>query len=366
MSQEKQLFSQMLADLQTRKDNTDRRDYAPLIEEAEALLQKCAAGEIVMDSGDAELSELYFLTAELLFSYDMAARAITHGKALANEAKTLEYFNRAIELQDKEEYSYELWNFLSSARHEREGIAALERFIERTGGTAKVLSRAAEYILMYADSEDTQTIQKSLDYFYRAVEMEPDRYETYWAYWTDLEEAVDVCPQLFKEAVLCLDKLIELSLPETSDKHEYLGNHHFDLARIYLKMKDETKALETVEKGLRYAPDSLFGNELAADTYIQRNRFQEAIPHCHQVIAACMSGEYSGQDNRLVKALFHLAHCYHATNQPELAAKYYLALDNGRELVPVQYKSEFLVYYNHYNSPWRRLKEWLRKLFHKG
>lgn len=366
MSQEKQLFSRILSDLQARKENTDREDYAPLIEEAETLLHKCAANEIVMDSGEAALSELYFLTAELLFSYDMAARVASHGKPLANKEKTWKYYKKAIELQDKEEYSYELWNFLSSAGHKEEGIAALESFIERTGGTAKVLSRAAEYILMYADSEDTQTIQKSLDYFYRAIEMEPDRYETYWAYWTDLEEAVDVCPQLFKEAILCLDKLIELSLPESSEKHQYLGNHHFDLANIYLKMKDEAKALETVEKGLQYAPASPFGNELAADMYLQNNRFQEAIPHYNNIIEACMNGQYSGQGNRLAKAFFNLAHCYHMTNQTELASTYYLTLENGKDIVPPQYRSEFLFYYNRSNSLWGRLRKWLGKIFHKG
>lgn len=365
MSQEKQFFSQSLSDLRIRKENTDRTDYAPLIEEAETLLQKCAANEIVMDLGEGAVSELYFLTAEMLFSYDMSARVGAPGKPLANKEKTWEYYNKAIRLQDKEEYSYGLWNFLSSAGHKEEGIAALESFIARTGGTAKVLSRAAEYILMYADSEDTQAIQRSLEYFYRAIEMEPERYETYWAFWTDLEEAVDVCPQLFKEAVLCLEKLIELSLPETSDKHKYLGNHYFDLARIYLKMKDEEKALETVEKGLRYAPGSLFGNELAADMYLQKGRFQEAIPHCERIIEACMSGEYSGQGGRLAKAVFDLGHCYHMTGRRELASANYLALENGRDIVPQKYEREFLFYYNHSNSLWGKLKSWLRKVLHK-
>lgn len=245
MNQEKPLFSKALSELQARKEITDRKEYGPLIEEAEALLQKCTT----------------------------------------NEAKALEYYNKAIELQDKEEYSYELWNFLCTVWHNDDGIAALERYIERTGGTAKVLSKAAEDILMYADSEDTKTIQKSLDYFYRAIEKEPDRYDTYLSYWTDLVEAVDVCPQLFKEALLCINKMIELSLPEDSENHDTLGIRYFDLALIYFKMKEYEKALEAVKKGLSICKHSNYGN-------------------------------------KLIEEFFDLAHYYHMTNQPELAAKY--------------------------------------------
>lgn len=110
--------------------------------------------------------------------------------------------------------------------------------------TVAFVSLAAEDILMYADSEDTETIQKSLDYFYRAIKIEPDRYDTYWAFWTDLEEAVDVCPQLFTEALLCLNKLIELSLPENAKNHNTLANRYFDLALLYTKMKEYDKAIE--------------------------------------------------------------------------------------------------------------------------
>lgn len=368
MNQEKQLFSKALSELQARRENIDREgcgaltEYEPLIEEAEALLQKCAANEVVMDTGDESLSELYFLAAELLFGSDLALKAATHTKSLANEAKALEYYNKAIELQDKEEYSYELWNFLSTAGHEAEGIAALERFIERTGGTAKVLSRAAEYILMYADSEDAKTIQKSLDYFYRAIEMEPERYETYWAYYTDLEEAVDVCPQLFKEAVLCLDKLIELSLPEDAENHDTLGNRYFDLTVIYTKMKEYEKALDTVQKGLAVSEGSNYGNTLIIDILINQNRFEEAIPYCHNRLEALMNQQKV--DSYLANAFFDLAHCCHMTNQPELAAKYYLAFENAQDIVPQKYRTEYLIYHKGSKSLWGRLKKLLGKVCH--
>ena len=280
MDEEKQLFCKTLSELQARKEITDRKDYGSLIEETEAFIEKSSTDEVMEDIGKEPLSELYFLAAELLFGNDLAVRAATHSKSLANETKILEYYNKAIELQDKEEYSYGLWNFLSTAGHHDDGIAALEGFIKRTGGTAKVLSRAAEYILMYADSEDSKTIQKSLDYFYRAIEMEPDRYDTYWAYWTDLEEAVDVCPQLFKEALLCLNKLIELSQPETSKNHSTLGNRYFDLAVVHNKMKEYDKALEACKKGPDASGYSDYGNELVIKILFNLNRFQEAIPYC--------------------------------------------------------------------------------------
>lgn len=264
MKQEKQVFLEKLSELQARKDSTERKEYASLIEEAEVLIQEYTTAEAAQAIGDEALAELYFLAAELIFYYDLAIKAATHAKTLANEEKALKYYNKAIELDDKEEYSYELWNFLSTAGHRSDGIAALESFIERTGGTAKVLSRAAEYILMYADSEDTETIQKSLDYFYRAIEMEPDRYETYWAFWTDLEEAVDVCPQLFKESILCLEKVIELSTPETSENHDSLGMRYFDLTVVYHKMKEYGKALDAVEKGLAVGGNPEYGNKLKA------------------------------------------------------------------------------------------------------
>lgn len=363
MAETKQLFSKALSELQARKESAERKEYAPILEDAEALLQKCNTDEVEMDTGSESLSELYFLTAELLFGNDLANRALTHTKTLANEAKALEYYNKAIELQDKEEYSYELWNFLSTAGHEQEGIAALERFIERTGGTAKVLSRAAEYILMYSDSEDTETIQKSLDYFYRAVEMEPDRYETYWAYYTDLEEAVEVCPQLFKEAVLCLNKLIELSLPEDAKEHDSLPNRYFDLTDIYIKMNEPKKALETVQKGLAISKYSVYGNNMASDLLMKEERFEEAIPYCQNRLEALINEQREGMP--LAQAFFDLAHCCHMTGQKDAAAKYYLAFENGEELVPAKYREEYLIYAKQNQSFFGKLKAWLQKLFHK-
>ncbi len=324
MNQEKQLFLKTLSELQTRKKTTDRKKYGPLVEEAEALLQTYTANDGIAEIDQEALSELYFLTAELLFGNDLATRTATRSKTLANEEKTLEYYNKAIELLDKEDYSYGLWNFLSTAGHTDESIAALERFIERTGGTAKVLSLAAEYILMYADSEDTETIQKSVDYFYRAIEKEPDRYDTYWAFWTDLEEAVDVCPDLFKEALLCLNKVIELSIPETSKNHNTLGNRYFDLALLYIKMEEYSKAIEPAKKGLAVCEQSNYGKTL-------------------------------------------LAHCYHITNQPKLAAKYYLTFANAQDVVPSEYRSEYHLYLNRYEqnnkSLWGRLKKFVSSIF---
>ncbi len=364
MNQKKQLFDKELSELQERMKNTNRKEYGPLVEESEALLQKYAAKEAMMEIDNESLSELYFLEAELLFGNDLAVKAATHSKNLANEAKVLEYFNRAIELWDKEAYSYELWNFLSTAGHREEGIAALERFIERTGGTAKILSQAAEYILMYADSEDTKTIQKSLDYFYCAIEKEPDRYETYWSYWTDLEEAVDVCPQLYKEALLCLNKLIELSLPEDSKNHDTLENRYFDLTLIHIKMKESEKAMEAVKKGLAIDEYSDYGNKLAIEILMNQNRFQEAIPYCLKRVEIFMNGQ--GRDNNPVKVFCDLAHCYHVTNQPDLADKYYLAFDNGQAAVPQEYQKEYLFYYKRSKSLLGRLKKWWRHFIGRG
>ena len=329
MNQEKPLFSEAISELWARKEITGRREYGLLIKEAEVLLQKCIQNEVVMDRGDASISELYFLIAELLFYNDLAVKTATHGKSFANEAKALEYYNKAIEIQDKEEYSYELWNFLSTAGHKDEGIAALENFIERTGGTAKVLSRAAEDILMYADSEDTATIKKSLDYFYSAIEKEPDRYDTYLSYWTDLEEAVDVCPQLFKEAILCIIKMIELSLPKDSENHDTLGIRYFDLTTIYIKMEEYEKALESVKKGLAICGDSDYGIGLMIKVLNNRIKYLR---------------KERKSDKELAKTFFDLAHCYHITNQPELAAKYYLAFHNAKDIVPQKYMNEYILY----------------------
>ena len=98
--QKKQLFSNALSELQERKKTTDRESYEPLIEQAEALLQKCTTDEVIMDTGNESLSELYFLTAELLFGYDLAVRFATHSKSLTNEARTLEYYHKAIALEE--------------------------------------------------------------------------------------------------------------------------------------------------------------------------------------------------------------------------------------------------------------------------
>lgn len=361
MKQDKQLLDKALKELQTRQKNTDRKEYAPLIEEAEALLQKYTENEMT-DIDDKSLSELYFLTAELLFGNDLAVRAATHSKNLANEAKTLEYFHKAIALYDTEEYSYELWNFLSTAGHRAEGIQALEDFIRRTGGTVKVLSRAAEYILMYADSEDTKAIQKSLDYFYRAIKMEPDCYDTYWTYWTDLEEAVDVCPQLFREAVLCLNKLIELSLPEDARHHNTLGNRYLDLALIHSKMNENEKALEAAQKGLA-CEYSNYGNELIIKILFNLNRFSEAIPYCHNKLEALTREQ--NKDSCTANAFFDLAHCYHMADQPDMAAKYYLSVENGQNLVPQKYRDEYLFYDKRNKSFWGKLKKWLQNIFHR-
>lgn len=363
MNQEKQLLEQALSELQARRENTDREDYGPLIEDAEALIQKYGAGGAGTKIGDETLAALYFLTAELLFEKDLATRKATRGKSFENEAKALEYYNKAVALQDKEEYSYELWNFLSSAGHKEEGIAALERFIERTGGTAKVLSRAAEYILMYADSEDTGAIQKSLDYFYRAVEMEPDRYETYWAYWTDLEEAVDVCPRLMKEAFFCLEELIRLSLPENAENHDTLGNRYFELAGLYNKQQEYEKALEVGKKGLA-AGGADWGYDILIELLVGMNRFEEAVPYCHNRIESLIGRP--GTEPSLARVFFRLAHCYHMINQPAQAEKFYLAFENGQDIVPSEYRDEYLLYYKNSRKLWERIKRWFRRWFRRG
>lgn len=358
MNEEKEQLTQSLSDLQARKEAAERKDYGPLIEEAETLLQQYAAKEAEIDA--RLLARLYFLTAELLFGSDLALRAQTHSRELANESKTLAYYNKAVELDDIEEYSYELWNFLSSAGHKQEGIAALERFIERTGGTAKVLSRAAEYVLMYADSEDAEAIQKSVDYFHRAVEMAPDRYETYWAYWTDLEEAIDVCPRLFEEALLCLDRLIALSLPADSENHDSLANRYFDLALVHIKLGAYEKAAEAAGNGLAVDAYSNYGTGLMIQALTGMNRFEEALPYCQNRLQALLSE--GTVDQRLAEAFFDLAHCCHMTGQPGLASKYYLAFENGQNIVPQKYRNEYLLYYKRSRSLLGRIKALLAKI----
>ncbi len=90
MNQEKQLLEQALSELQARRENTDREAYGPLIEGAEALIQKYGAGGAGTKMGDETLAALYFLTAELLFEKDLATRKATRGKNFENEAKALE------------------------------------------------------------------------------------------------------------------------------------------------------------------------------------------------------------------------------------------------------------------------------------
>lgn len=309
---DRQWFGGVLSQMQARSSN--KEEWPSLIEEAEAMIQTYAADEEAAgDIGQELLAGLYFLAAKVIFSSDLAARALTHSKILDNEEKCLAYFKKAIALQDKEEYSYELWNFLATAGHREESIAALEGFIGRTGGTAKVLSQAAEYILLYADSEDTKAIQKSVTYFYQAAEKEPDRYETYWAFFTDLEEAVEVCPWLLKETVFCLEKLILLSQPEDSKNHDTLEDRCRELEKIYRKIREEKRFFEAAREGI-----------------------------------ARRSG--NAGDASLAGAFFRIAHGYHTAGQRELAAKYYLAFDNGEagdpeEFVPREYWEEYLQYH---------------------
>ena len=235
--------SQVLAYLQS-KGNEKSTDAE--LEEAKELLEKCVSGKIEMDLQEEMLAELYYTVAHMMM------------KSFNNPGVDLsvaaQYLGEAIKLRDLEKYTLELYNVLASDRKRKDGelaaIAAMEAFIERTGGTPKVLATAGNLILMYTDD-----LEKGTDYFHRAIDMEPDRVNTYWTYFTDLEEIVEVYPEYLDDAILCLTRIIEICSRPGCTEDMNIPNRYIDLANIYCQAEKYEEALDCVNHYLKMRPD---------------------------------------------------------------------------------------------------------------
>ncbi len=243
-------FSQVLAYLQQVPTVTS-------LEESKELLKKCVDGSIEMDMQEEMLSELYYAVAHLMMK--------NFNNPEVNLSEAAEYLEKAIAIQDLEKYTLELYNVLASDRKREDGeldaIAAMEAFIKRTGGTPKVFATAGNLVLMYTDD-----LEKGVDYFHRAIEMEPDRVDTYWTYFTDLEEIVEEYPEYLEDAILCLTRIIELCSRPDCTKEMNIPNRYWDLAQMYYKAEKYQEALECVNHFLEAKPDGerqlKFRNEL--------------------------------------------------------------------------------------------------------
>ncbi len=232
-------FSQVLAYLQQVPTVTS-------LEEAKELLKKCVDGSIEMDMQEEMLSELYYAVAHLMMK--------NFNNPEVNLSEAAEYLEKAIAIQDLEKYTLELYNVLASDRKRKDGeldaIAAMEAFIKRTGGTPKVFATAGNLVLMYTDD-----LEKGVDYFHRAIEMEPDRVDTYWTYFTDLEEIVEEYPEYLEDAILCLTRIIEICSRPDCTKEMNIPNRYWDLAQMYYKAEKYQEALECVNHFLEAKPD---------------------------------------------------------------------------------------------------------------
>lgn len=231
--------SQVLAYLQ-QEGNENSTDAQ--LEEAKELLEQCISGSMESDLPDEGLAELYYTVAHRMM------KNFNHPGVNLSEAT--QYLEEAIKLKDLEKYTYELYNVLASDRKREDGkiaaIAAMDAFIERTKGTPKVLAKAGNLILMYTDD-----LEKGVDYFRRAIDMDPDRVDTYWTYFTDLEEIVEVYPQYLEDAILCLTRIIDIcSRPECQEEMNILGRY-IDLANMYDKAGRYEEALDCVNHYLK-------------------------------------------------------------------------------------------------------------------
>ncbi len=94
------------------------------------------------------------------------------------------------------------------------------------------------------------------------------------------------------------------------------------------------------------------------------NRFEEAVPYCHNRIESLIGRP--GTEPSLARVFFRLAHCYHMINQPAQAEKFYLAFENGQDIVPSEYRDEYLLYYKNSRKLWERIKRWFRRWFRRG
>lgn len=241
-------YSEILADLQYREEFS-LESYLTLIEEAKVCLQKCKDGTIEMDMPKEMLSELYYLIGHMMLK--------TYRKSDVDLDETAQYLYEAINLQDSEKYVLEIYNILATNKKMQEAIEALDGYIERTGGTPKVLATAGNMVLMY-----TENLKKGADYFHRAIEMEPDRVATYWTYFTDLEEIVMEYPEYLEDAILCLKTIIEICSRPGSTEEMNIPNRYLDLANMYNRAQDYTKAMECVKEYLKVEPNSKYGLEL--------------------------------------------------------------------------------------------------------
>ena len=256
-------YSEVLADLQQRCAYS-KEGYLPIIAEAKEYLQKYEDGLIEMDMPEEMLSELYYLIAYCVMK--------AYGRPELDLDEAAEYLRKASKLQDLEKYILELWNVLGSNRKHLEGIAEIEAYIERTGGTPKTVAKAGNEILLYTDD-----LEKGVAYFHRAIEMDPDNVDTYWTYFTDLEEIVLQYPEYYDDAFLCLNRIIELCSKPGCTSNMNIPGRYLDLATLYKQVKDYKKALESVEKCIAMDSSKDVAWGMKGDILTLMGRYEEAI-----------------------------------------------------------------------------------------
>lgn len=301
-------FSEILEDLQQREVYS-KEGYIPLIEEAKEFLQNYKSGMVEMDMPEEMLSELYYLIAHMMMK--------TYGRPDLDLNEAATYLYEAIRLQDLEKYTLEIYNVLASNRQEQESIAALDGFIERTGGTPKTLATAGNMVLMYTDD-----LQKGADYFHRAIEMEPDRVATYWTYFTDLEEIVDYYPEYFDDAILCLTRIIEICSRPGSKEDMNIPNRYLDLAMIYNKMNHYTKALECVNQCIDMEPSKEYAYGKKGDILQKLGKYDEAI-QSYRTRLGIFETRNDIDATPVANTYFAIAECYKQSGRVQEAKEIY-------------------------------------------
>lgn len=301
-------FSEVLADLQQRQAYS-KEGYLPIIAEAKEYLQKYNDGLIEMDMPEEMLAELYYLISYFVMK--------AYGRPELDLDEAAEFLRKALKLQDSEKYILELWNVLGSNRKHKEGIAELEAYVERTGGTPKTVATTGNEILLYTDD-----LEKGVAYFRRAIEMDPDNVDTYWTYFTDLEEIVLQYPEYYDDAYLCLNRIIELCSKPGSTSDMNIPGRYLDLATLYKQQKKYKQALESVEKciAMDASKDMAWGKK--GDILTLMGRYKEAM-EAYQTRLGMLENMSNITATPVANTYKAMAECYKASGDIQGAREIY-------------------------------------------
>lgn len=312
-------YSEILNELQAAE-----QDYMDLLEKAKEYLRQYNNGLIEMDMPEEMLSELYYYIGHFAMEF--------YGNPIADLDEIAEYLRKAIALQDAEKYILELANVLGTNRKKEEKIAELEAYIKRSGGTPKTLAKTGDNIILY-----TEDLEKGIDYFRRAIKMDPENADTYWTYFTDLEEIVDEWPEYFDDAILCLTKIIEIcSRPEYTEDMN-IPYRYLDLATIYKKMGNYRKALEAVEQSIALdgSRERAWGRK--GDLLMEMGRYEEAIP-AYETRLKLFENMSNAEVFAVVSTYMAMADCYKAIGDVEGARSIY---QKGKNTFRGDWQNEF-------------------------